>query len=738
MSDVPINKWWKNKRIKIFINRYLSLVNKNWEPFVDSNFKSFCMVLIQGLLIGVLLQAIIALNLQDHFISFRLFFLTGFSAVCLFILWAVYAFVVSKLYIRSFSRGVIFEILKYDAFSYIPFTISMLIWIVFYFINVPINITSWLVLTGLTPVIFLKILIFFYKKPNRDIATKEKAQEIKEKHVDNVNDLDADLPYSLMFEKEKRGDLRKYIVNDEVRNAFNITNLKNDSIKIMNKSSFDVLNYSIGWPNKEIFSEGNLKLYLDDGKSQKMIFNKNAENFLKGWNEYQISLPSKVNEISLRWENNIKKDIYLSISKLSSTNEKRKQKKKNIIIIIFDGVRPETIGLYMGGKNADEISRFFSKSPSLMFKNSYVQGEWTMPNFATIASSLYQSHHRIFDPDLFSSQLPKNYKTLAEILQENGYKTLGYVGHNRVSPGYGHARGFDKFFYRLTRRKPGYDHKDILFTTIRFLKENKDSNNFIFLHVFDTHSPHFQTPSNISNVHDALFNSNVNVARETKELGKDGLLFLQEIYDQKFKEVDSDFSILFDYISKYENDCTSVIFATDHGVVYFDEDMNNAIPGGEKSGRDKYLIESMLKAPLIVRLPPEGYKNKFNVRDDIVEGNLTIMPTVLEIAGIKPPDYIDGVSIFKNTDKKVGKNYAIAESNYKNRYELFIKTNEYEYFLKTKRNRATGEIQKTDMHEEFFNSKAKKIKDMKIKNKIKENVKKLVNENKLPDIFNKR
>jgi len=737
MSDVTIKRWWINKKTKMYIAKLLSFINRNWEYFIDFNRNSSLLILTQGLLTGVFLQAIFSIIFNDSFLSFRLFFMMFFSVICLFLIWGAYAVVISKLYLKGLSRGGIFETLKYDAFTYLPFTISILIWIIFNYISININMILWFVLAGVIPVIFLKILIItVYKKPNKNITIREKAQEIKEKHVDEVNDLDVDLAYALMFDKKDRGNLRKYIVRGEVRNAVNITSLEKNSIKIKNDSSSDLLNYSVGWPNKEYFSEGNLKLYLDDGKSEKMIFNKNAENILNGWNEFQTSLSPKLSEITIRWDSSIREDVFLSISKLSSTKLKKKHKKKNIIVIIFDGIHPESIGLYRGEHDADNISRFFSSSSSsLMFTEAYVQGEWTMPNFGCIASSLYQSHHSVYDPDLYSSKMPSEYKTLAEIFQENGYNTLGYASHNRVSPGYGHARGYDKFFYRLTRDKDTYDHKDIILQTLRFLKENQESNNFVFLHVFDTHRPHFQTPDNVSNEYDALFNNNITKVCQKSKLEENGFLFLQEIYFQKYREVDNDFSILFDYVTKYEDDHTSVIFVADHGVPYFDKEMKNVVSVGQKGGREEYLVESMLKIPLILRLPKDK-KPKLIIRNDIIEGNLTIMPTALEIAGIKPPEYIDGVSVFKNNDPKSGKGYAISESLYKDRYELFLKTNKFKYYLKTNRNRDTGEILKTTMYDEkIFDSKNKKITDKKKINKLKNKVKKLANENKLPDAF---
>jgi len=734
MSDVPIKMWWENRKIKLFLYRWLSFVNRNWESFVDSNLISFWLVFCQGVILGVFLQTIIAKNLHDAFFNFRLSFLLVVSIICFFLMWIGYSFILSKFSLGRLSRGGIYEILKYDAFTYIPFTISIIVGTALFYTDVLTDLYLWLFVTGLIPMIFLKILIYIFHRPDKNVVLAEKTYQIKANHVNKINDLNADIPHVKMFELKDPLKIRKHAINDELRNAVNLKNVKNGKLRIKREISFDLVNYAVGWQTNEKYPEGNLKLYLRDGKSEKIIFNKDAENIINGWNQFQIPLSTNQKNVEIRWENSIKDDIYLSLSNLSSTKSKAQQKKKNIIVIVLDGIIPETVGLYRGEKDSDNISRFF-KDSSVMFTNAYVQGEWTMPNFASISSSLYQSHHGIYDPDLYSSELPYEYKTLAEILQENGFKTLGYVGHNRVSPGYGHARGYDRFFYRLTRQRVGYDHKDIIFNALHFLKENQQTNNFLFLHFFDTHTPHFQTPSNISSEHDALFNKHVYTAQVEKELEEDGFAYMRELYTQKYKEVDDDLSILFDHITKYENDCTTVILAADHGVLYYDKTMKNVLAGGEKGGREDYLVDSLMKVPFLVRFP-EGEKRASGKIEDIIEANIAIMPTVLKIAGLKPPKNIDGVSVLnKNNDTKgIVKDYAIAESNFKNRYELYLKTKEFKYFLKVNRNRDTGEILKTVKQEKIFDSKGSTMKDKKIIDKIKSKVRKILKENNLPDV----
>jgi len=718
-----------------------------FHSMIKTNKLAFLLVFFQGIIIGIFLQNIITEKIPCNSVFLLLISLL-LSLFALFLFWIGYSFALSKIILGGLSRGAIYEILEYDAFSYSPFTISILIGMFFKYTGLITEYNIWFVLIGLIAVLFSKVVIYRFNPPNKEIYQKEKAQQVKIKHVSTINDIPADKSFTEKCKVSKNVKIRKYIINDEIRNAINLKNPKTGILKIKKQSSFDVFKYAIGWNAKNPSIMGNLKLYIKHNDKEKLIFNKDTENILGGWNEYQI-LSEKNNEIEIKWENTINDDIYLSVSDI--TTVKPKNKKKNILVIVFDGIRPETIGLFNDKPKSDNISTFFKDS--LIFKNSFAQGEWTMPDLVSIATSLYPSHHGVNDPDLYSTSISTEIKTMAEVLQENGYNTFGYTSHNRVSPGYGHARGYNRFLFRCTldeftkRRtekenskkskkdvkitdiqKVGNNNVDIVFNTIKFLKGNPETNNFVFLHVFDTHQPFFQSPFNVS-TKEAVYNKVTSTELSKKELGEEGFEFLRELYQQKFKEIDDNISILLDYILKYENDCTTIILTSDHGTILFDETAKNMLPPG-KDGRNRYLVETRLKSPFLIRIPDGKQKN--NIRNDPIEGNISIMPTVLEIAKLNPPKNIDGISALGKTNKKYSKGYTITESNYKDIYELLLRTPKFTYLLRTNRNREKKEILIKPGTEIFYNTNnGKKITDNDAIKKIKTEVKEILKNNHL-------
>jgi len=701
---------------------------------IKSNKLPFLIVAIQGILIGL------SLNLNNKNILF-LSVLLMLSVLLIFLSWVGYSFALSKIMLGGLSRGAINESLKYDSISYLPFTISLIVATIIEDFRI--------IIVGIIICLIYKIYILIYNPPNEDVYLKEKAQQVKIKHVHGINNLEPDDSYKKEIEASAECPIRKYCINDELRNGINLGCLKKGQIKIKKFGKLDFLNYALGWEVKTGKPKGNLKLFIKNGNNKEIILNKDADNLLNGWNEFKIPIRSNENTLNIFWENTIKDKIYLSLPNFSTT-KKTHNKKRNIVVIIFDGVIQETLGAYYGRYDADNISKFFKNS--MIFNNAYAQGEWTMPNFANMATSLYPSHHNVNDPDLYSRSMPNENKTMAEILQENGYNTFGYVSHNRVSPGYGHARGFNRFIFRCTYdrvlnkykdhskkqigdvkltdfQKVSNNHYDITLNAINFLKQNKDTSNFVFLHYFDTHHRFFQSPSNISGLDDALFNKNLDLVYRNPILGEDDLKFLQEIYWQKFIEVDDTLSLLFDYINKYEKDCTYVIFTADHGLPIFDKDIKNLFAPNVMEGRKNFLIESILKIPFMIHTA----NNQSVIVNDIVEGNIAIMPTVLNIAGLRIPKNIDGISVLKNRGNHVGKGYAIAESCYKDRYELYLKHNDFVYHVKSHKNRETNEIINNGFYiKNLYDKNGNIVTDNNTKNFYKKEIETILKYNKLP------
>ena len=158
------------------------------------------------------------------------------------------------------------------------------------------------------------------------------------------------------------------------------------------------------------------------------------------------------------------------------------------------------------------------------------------------------------------------------------------------------------------------------------------------------HYPFFQNPRNVSTVCDALYNKKVSeFTREKDDWMLEDFFYLRRLYFHKLKEVDSNLSLLFDYIDKYESMHTDVILTADHGSTLFDDEYIESIVRNGGTWKASDFIESVLHVPLLIRKSGRLH-NGGVVVDDFIENNLCLMPTVLDLAGLDKPDGIDGIS----------------------------------------------------------------------------------------------
>jgi arylsulfatase A-like enzyme len=114
----------------------------------------------------------------------------------------------------------------------------------------------------------------------------------------------------------------------------------------------------------------------------------------------------------------------------------------HLVLIVIDTLRADHLGTY-GYERATSphIDRLAKRG--LVFANALAASSWTKPSVASLFTSRYPSEHGAvsFERDL-SSTLP----TLAEMLREAGYRTVGVSGNFvHVAERTGFARGFDAF-----------------------------------------------------------------------------------------------------------------------------------------------------------------------------------------------------------------------------------------------------------------------------------------------------
>lgn len=293
---------------------------------------------------------------------------------------------------------------------------------------------------------------------------------------------------------------------------------------------------------------------------------------------------------------------------------------RNIICVIVDGITPDLL-LMKESRFAPNINKFFSEG--VFCHRVYSQGNWTLPAFSSMLTGVYPSRHGVNHPDRYETPLPPHFKTLPEVLQENGFRTFGYSGNRRFSPAYGHAKGFERFIFNPPERYDSYASS--INEAILHLEAHQHDSNFIFLHLFDAHAP-YQGRSYLQNVREAPIRHNHSY-KDGKRRGFEGYAhYLQNEWQSKMCEVDCGLGALFSYIEKNEWLKNALIVLTsDHGTFY------------EGSGKI-LLAEEGVSIPLLVKGPHLCKKSEYA----LIAGSVDLMPSLLHLAGVPIPDGVDG------------------------------------------------------------------------------------------------
>lgn len=273
---------------------------------------------------------------------------------------------------------------------------------------------------------------------------------------------------------------------------------------------------------------------------------------------------------------------------------------------------------------------------------------WTKPSFASIMTSLYPSQHRVQDVHY---ALPEGASTLAEMLHARGYLTAAFVWapyDGYLGPYMQFNQGFDIFFF-------SDDETLVTQALLRFLESNADNFKgmqagglFVWHHLWEPHTPFTNRyHAMLSNPDGKLGPVDVTDAILARSgwWGKPSQGYANEADQHFFRQV-------YEWEAGYTSELIgqvfrrfqwagmleklNVVFCSDHGESF-----------GERAGTygHSHGYESCLRIPLIMRLP--GKLEGGTVDAQGLVSSLDIMPTLLEVAGIQRPDYLEGRSLLQ-------------------------------------------------------------------------------------------
>ena len=113
----------------------------------------------------------------------------------------------------------------------------------------------------------------------------------------------------------------------------------------------------------------------------------------------------------------------------------------NIVCVVLDTVRAKNLSAYGYSRETTPFLEQFGDEANT-YRRAYAPAPWTTPSHASIFTGTYRITHQT---DRSLERLTPDLPTLAELLADSGYHTVGFSNNAHVSPRFDFDRGFDRF-----------------------------------------------------------------------------------------------------------------------------------------------------------------------------------------------------------------------------------------------------------------------------------------------------
>jgi len=294
----------------------------------------------------------------------------------------------------------------------------------------------------------------------------------------------------------------------------------------------------------------------------------------------------------------------------------------NIVLIVADAYRKDNADRAAGAPFFDRLL------PLYRFSRCFSSAPWTLPACSSILSGVHSSTHGFFFHNR-SLGLP----TLGHYLQGDFHR-VAVVNNSNLRTFTGFDSDFDEYHYVTGHQEP--------FDKAREAIAAAQSAKPLFL-LFHTNIAHdyYLSPSRdyyesrFPDRHD-WFCMDARVSN-WRGLSPENRRSVRAIYDASTFNMEQRLAALLDVI---DLDRTIVCFVADHGEG-FEYDRARIHHGGR-------LHDDLLRVPLLVRLPESfdlDCHRRLAAAQDVACSSTDIAPTLLELAGYKPPGAMDGHSL---------------------------------------------------------------------------------------------
>ncbi|NMC63985.1 MAG: sulfatase [SAR324 cluster bacterium] len=306
-----------------------------------------------------------------------------------------------------------------------------------------------------------------------------------------------------------------------------------------------------------------------------------------------------------------------------------KSSRPNIVLITIDTLRADKLGVYGFPANiSPEIDELANNG--VVFSRVIAQSSWTRPSIGSFLTSRYPRQLGLYEEKW--DVLPEEFTTLAESLKSAGYTTIGVTANPNINKFFQFDQGFDAYvdsqvIFRWMKDEDGKEKA----TKKLHLKPAKE----VFRHALDEVSKLPKNPCylqiNIMDVHEGR-------RVPASEADPDLQSYDSPGYLQKVREASRETGAFIKELRQrpgWEN--TLFIINSDHG-----EGLNDHEGIRGSKGHGFILYKSQVWVPMIFYHTND--KTLSGMKIDQTVRLLDLMPTVLEIAGAKAPEGMEGRS----------------------------------------------------------------------------------------------
>jgi choline-sulfatase len=284
----------------------------------------------------------------------------------------------------------------------------------------------------------------------------------------------------------------------------------------------------------------------------------------------------------------------------------------NLVVITLDTFRADRLGAYGSRRGlTPHLDRF--AEGAVLFETTESVAPLTLPAHSSLFTGRFPPGHGVHEnADVLSDG--RGGDTLAEVLGRSGFRTGAFVAATVLDASRGLNRGFSHYDGVLPRwdaygRLRGRRRADeVVARAVQWLDVVAGSRFFAWLHLYDAHAP-YESPAPYRDAH-------------------------RHPYDGAIAFIDAQIGQLLDILERRGLlDRTVVVIVGDHGESLGDH--------GEWT-HGLFVYESVLHVPLLIRAPGSGLRGR---RVSGLTRSVDVMPTVLELLGVRHEARMDGESL---------------------------------------------------------------------------------------------